>query len=380
MKSQFTVVGILALVGILAFSASAGAYTWSTYLEDIDVSTGTTDINLTYYFNATGTGGNYTNITLPCNVWELTNASTTFSIHATANQTFNLTVNGNAVNSSTALNWTDGNWSNTTLSDWGTTETDHYLNLSFESNITSNTVEINIFANDAALSSTWLSSYVSVAEAVLQSPEIEDQQAHSYFPVRDRVAVNNSLGYTITDISLNLTYPSQKISEPDSFVNITTMSTGTLSYNNISYQKYGPYVYGKANEEIDENDHEVKIRVNSHEVLTRMVYWDLVPTADDYEEYFSTLDYDTLTVKLNSVKIDWDEASIEMEDVTLVGGFNTFVFSWTEETAVAPVSVIGDWDWLYEEFGTGIALWLWIVIGIIAICIISAVAYAIIKK
>ena len=380
MKSRFTVVSILALLGILICSASASALTWETYLEDISVPSGTVDINLTYYFNGTGTSGNYTNITLPCNVWELTNTSTTFSIHATANQTFNLTVNGNAVNSSTALNWTEGNWSNTTLSDWGTTETDQYLNLSFESNITSNTIEINIVADDAALSSTWRSAYISIAEAVLTAPEINDQQSYSYFSVKDRIIVNNSLGYTITDISLVLTYPSHNLTAPSAYANITTLATSTLNYTNISYQKYGPYVTGTIKEEIDDDDHEITIRVSSHEVLTRLVDWDFDETDEDYEDYFATLDFDTLEVRLNGVKIDWEEGTIEMDDMTLVEGTNKYEFSWTEAAVPAPPVTPGPWDWLYEDYDTGIALWLWIIITVVVICIIVAVAYAVTKK
>jgi len=378
MKSRFTVVSILALLGILVFSASASALTWETYLEDIEVDSGTVDISLTYYLNATGTG-NYTNITLPCNVWELTNASTTFNITATTNQSFNLTVNGNAVNSSSALNWTLGNSSETDLSDWGTTETDQYLNISCSSNNTGNTVKIIVVASDAALSSTWLAT-LSIAEAVLTAPEIDDHQAYSYFSVKDRIIVNNSLGYTITDISLVLTYPSHNLSAPSTHVNITTLATSTLSYNNISYQKYGPYVTGTIKEDIDDDDHEITIRVSSHEVLTRLVDWDFDETADDYEDYFATIDFDTLEVKLNGVKIDWEEGTIEMDDMTLVDGTNKYEFSWTEAAAPAPPVAPGPWDWLYEDYGTGIDLWLWIIIAVVVICIIVAVIYAVSKK
>lgn len=380
MKSRFTVVSILALLGILVCSASASALTWETYLDEISVPSGTVDINLTYYFNETGTGGNYTNITLPCNVWELTNASTTFSIHATANQTFNLTVNGYAVNSSTVLNQTEGNWSNTTLSDWNTTETDQYLNLSFESNITSNTIEINIVADDAALSSTWRSSYIATAEAILTAPEINDHQAYSYFSVKDRVVITNSLGYTIRDISLLLEYPSHNLTAPSNYVNVTTLADDTTSHNNISYQKYGPYVTGTIKEEIDDDDHEITIRVSSHEVLTRLVDWDFDETAEDYEDYFATLDFDTLEVRLNGVKIDWEEGTIEMDDMTLVEGTNKYEFSWTEAAVPAPPVEPGPWDWLYEDYDTGIALWLWIIIVVVIICVIVAVAYAVTKK
>lgn len=378
MRSRFSVVSILALLGILVFSASASALTWNTYLEDISVPSGTVDISLTYYLNNTGSG-NYTNITLPCDVWELTNASTTFNITATTNQSFNLTVNGNAVNSSTALNWTDGNSSETTLSDWGTTETDQYLNISCSSNNTGNTVTINVVVDDAAFSSAWLSSYIAIAEAVLTAPEIDDQQAYSYFSVKDRVVINNSLGYTITDISLVLTYPSHNLSRPSTHVNVTTLATSDISYNNISYQKYGPYVTGSIGEDIDDDDHEVTIRVSSHEVLTRLVDWDFDETDEDYEDYFDTIDFDTLEIKLNGVKIDWDEGTIEMDDMTLVEGTNKYEFTWTEEAAAPIPPVAGPWDWITGNYGTGIALWLWIIIIIVVVCVIIAVAYAVKK-
>lgn len=378
MKSRFSVVSILALLGILVFSASASALTWNTYLEDISVPSGTVDISLTYHLNNTGTG-NYTNITLPCNVWELTNASTTFNITATTNQSFNLTVNGNAVNSSSGLNWTNGNTSETDLSDWGTTETDQYLNISCSSDNTGNTVKITVVANDAAFSSAWLSSYIAIAESVLTAPEIDDQQAYSYFSVKDRVVITNSLGYTITDISLVLTYPSHNLSSPSTHVNVTTLATSDISYNNISYQKYGPYVTGSIGEDIDDDDHEVTIRVSSHEVLTRLVDWDFDETAEDYEDYFDTIDFDTLEIKLNGVKIDWDEGTIEMDDMTLVEGTNKYEFTWTEAAAAPVPPVSGPWDWLTDDYGTGIAFWLWIIILIVVVCVIIAVAYAVKK-
>lgn len=373
---HIAVVSVLTLVGIFILASTASAVTWETYLEDITVPSGTVDISLTYWFNGTGTTGNYSNITLPCNVWGLTNASTTFSIHATANQSFNLTVNGNSVNSSTTLNWTLGNWSNTTVSDWSTTETDQYLNLSFESNITSNTVEINVVANDVAFSSAGLSTYIAIAESIQTAPEIDDEQAHSYFAVKDRVVVTNALGYTITDITLNLTYPSQAITEPYSSVNITSLANSAISYNNISYQKYGPYVTGTISEDIDGDDHEVIIRVTSHEVLTRLVDWDFDETTEDYEDYFATIDYDSLEIELNGVDIDWDEGSVEMGDMTLVDGINKFEFTWTEAEAPVVPPAPGAWDWLYEDHGTGVAIWLWMTITIVIACIIIAVIYA----
>lgn len=373
MKSRLTV-SILVLLAV--FSASASALTWETYLEDISVPSGTVDISLTYYFNTTGTSGNYTNITLPCDVWELTNVSTTFNITASANQTFNLTVNGNAINASTALNWTDGNTSLTTLSNWSTNETEQYLNFTFDSNITSNIVKITVVASDAAFSSTWLSSYIAIAETVLTAPKITDQQAYSYFSVKDRAVINNSLGYTITDITLVVAYPSHNLSHPSTHINVTTLATGALSYNNISYQKYGPYVTGSIKEDIDDDDHEVTIRVSSHEVLTRLVDWDFDETDDDYEDYFTTLDFDTLEVKLNGVKIDWDEGTIEMDDMTLVDGTNKYEFFWTESAAAVPSPVPGDWDWLTEDYGLLFPIWIWIIIVVTIACLVIAVIYA----
>lgn len=392
MRQRFTLVSILGLLGILVFAASASALTWETYLEDISTPSGSVDIDIIYWFNTTGASANYTNISLPCNVANLSQTLTNFTIYntgtaATNNATYNLTVNGVAV--------VESGWSNcsvenvTTLATMvtaGVTGTDKYINFTFDCNQTTNKIGVNITASDAELSSTWISTYVAVAETILTAPEIDDHQAFSFFSVKDRAVVTNSLsvirrnetasGYTITDISLNVTYPSHNLSDPDSSINITTLATSGVSYNNISYQKYGPYVTGTIGEDIDGDDHMVTIRVSSHEVLTRLVDWDFDETDDDYDDYFATLDFDTLVVKLNNVAIGWDEGTIEMDDDTLIEGTNNYKFYWTEEAAVAPTPVPGAWDWLSEEYGTGLAVWLWIVIIVVIVCIVIAVVYA----
>lgn len=378
MKSRFTVVSILALLGILVFSASAGAVTWNTYLEDIIVPSGTVDIDLTYYHN--GTTSNYSrNVTLPCNASELTGTTTFFNITADGgNISYNLSVNGNACNTTSHMNASETySWTLTALIAAGkVSNTDKYLNFTFGVNSTTNDIRIDITADDAAFSSTWLSTYVSVAESILTSPEVNDKQAYSYFSVKDRVAVNNNLNYTITDISLALTYPSHNLSTSDSTVDITSLATGSISYNNLSYQKYGPYVTGTIGEDIDGDDHEVTIRVSSHEVLTRLVDWDFDETAEDYEDYFATINFNTLVVKLNGVKIDWDEGTVEMDGDTLVEGVNRYEFSWSEAAAPVVTPAPGAWDWIYDDYGTGIAVWMWIIITATIACIIIAVAYA----
>lgn len=46
---------------------------------------------------------------------------------------------------------------------------------------------------------------------------------------------------------------------------------------------------------------------------------------------FDTLNYDTLEVELNGNDVDWEEGSIEMEDLTLQAQYslNKFTFQWT---------------------------------------------------
>ena len=398
---RITVIGILLLVvGMLAVPSSA--LTWETYLEDIAVNSGTTDIDVD--INATGhdnvsTAGDYYNISLPCNI---TNLNATGFVNVTCNCTAGLNINlsiNNAliindvvVNASGWYNMT----SDTTVvapglgpynDTWDMMENlsgnDRWLNFTYNSTNGDLNVTVTIYADDVALYWGWLNTSVVTTEAFLSTPEIEDAQAHSYFAVRDKIKVTNNLGYNLTNILLNMTYATQAITEPHANYNITALaSTGYVSVNNHTenYSKYGPYVFGKPVEDIDEDDHEVRIKAKSHEVLSRAVDWDFDETAEDYEDYFVTIDYDTLEVRLNNVKIDWEEGTIEMEDMSLTDGLNTFEFTWTEAEVppVPPVPV--PWEWLLEDYGTGIALWLWFVITAVVIGVIAVVVYTVRKK
>lgn len=388
---RITVIGVLLLL-IGMFAVPSSALTWETYLEDIQVNSGTTDIDdLTYYYTNTTTNTSR-NVTLPCNLSSLSGTGTyinisIFPINTSVNLTYNLTVNGDALNASSELNNTNPGvgeyfvWTLAAIKNRGNVNNaSEYLNFTFDFNTTGGNVTIVINATDSGFSSSWLASQVVTTEAFLSIPEIDDSQAHSSFAVRDKIRVTNNMVYTLTGISLNLTYADQAINEPELYRNITTLAASGINNHTINYSKYGPHVFGKPTEDIDEDEHEVKIKVKSHEGISRVVDWSLSPTAENYEDYFETIDYDTLEVKLNKVKLDWEEGTIEMEDMSLIDGLNTFEFTWTE-AALPPVPPVpGPWDWLFEDYGTGIALWMWFIIMGIVIGVIAVVAYAVRKK
>jgi len=390
---RITVICILLLViGMLAVPSSS-ALTYETYLEDINVDSGTTDFDVTYYDSnkSTASGTDYSrNITLPCELANLSGVNTYINISAspaTVNLTYNLTVNGDLLNDTDHLN--DSNlavgqwfkWNLTNIRNRGNVDnTSEYLNFTFNFNMTGSNVTIVINASDAAFSSTWLGAQVVTTEAFLSMPEIDDNQAHSSFAVRDKIKITNNMNYTLTDIVMDLTYYSQNITAPEAYRNITTLASSGINNYTVNYSKYGPYVYGAPDENIDEDEHEVEIEIRSHEVLSRIVDWSFYPTAEDYEDYFVTIDYDTLEIRLNNVKLEWEEGTIEMEDMTLTQGLNTFEFTWTEAEVPPVPPAPGPWDWLFEDYGTGIALWMWFIITAIVIGVIATVAYAVKKK
>jgi len=361
---------LLATLLFLAIMPSSSA-TWLTYREDVAVNSGTVDIDNISYHNGTTTT-TYRNVTLPCTIAQLNRTVTQFRIknENAGNLTFNLTVNGVAVNSSSAVNWSMGNWSNVTLSmmtNAGVSTSNTYLNFTFNVSNANNDIHIRIYTDDASVTRTWLNSSIVIKEKDVTTPTIGTTQGKSFWTVNDSINITNTLGYTISDVNLTPTFPSHKISAPATYYNVGTLTNGSSAVRYAQYQKYGPYVF-KIIDDSDGTSHEVTIYVKSNELLTNCVDWSIITNNPDYDGVFDTINYDTLEVEFNGQSEDWEQGSIELEDLTIKTSYsnNKFVFTWTEAIPVSIPSAVQPW-YLITFFGIALYLWAIIIIAIVAV-------------
>ena len=364
---------IIAIATILLLTTgSASATTWLTYRDTVSVGSGTTDINVES-LNITGTTSTV-NVSLPCELSSLDQDNTIFRVNASVNRTYNLTVNGIAVKTDQAV--LGGGWSNTTLADCitaGVAGTDTYINVTFTANDTA-TAQGEIVGNDSALTSTWLANNIVTKEKDVTTPTVGTGSTTSFWTVNDSITVSDSLGYTLTDLKLNITYPSDKVSTPVTQEVISSLANGASATRYIQYQKYGPYVY-KVNDDSSGTSHQVTVYIKTHELLTQVVDWELIPSKDVYNGYFDTLDNDTLAVTYNGVSQDYtvdSSGNINIEDFTARESWsqNKFVFTWTEAQVVTPPAQVSWFD--QQVFGFPV----WAILSAVILLIAVAVIYS----
>ncbi|RLG02218.1 MAG: hypothetical protein DRN54_04930, partial [Thaumarchaeota archaeon] len=270
MKRVGVILGISALLLLITVSASAS--TWLTYRDTVDVASGTVDISLTVWHNQTTTE-TYRNISLPCQISELDSSLTKFAIKANGGDiTYNLDVNGVTIKSSQTV--TDGNWDNTTLAEMisaGVSDSDTYLNFTFSVSADTNIIEIDVYGDDCALTSSWISNHVTVKEKDVTEPEVGTSSTSAFWTVNDSITVTNlGLGYNLYDVNLTLSYPAHKISTPVSYLVWTSIPADGSGTKYVQYQKYAPYVY-KVKDESEGNSHKVIVYIKTRELLTNCV-------------------------------------------------------------------------------------------------------------
>ena len=360
-----------AIVALIFALGSASATTWYTYREDLSVASGTVDISLTYWHNQTTTQ-TYRNITLPCQLGNLNRTVSKFAIKANGGDiTYNLTVNGQLIKDNVSV--TNGNWGNTTLSNivsGGVSQSDTYLNFTFNVSANTNIIKIVVYGNDSSLLSTWLSSQITIKERDVSSPTVGTSSTGSYWTVNDSITVTNNMAYTLSDLKLNLTYPSHKVSTPVTQKTISSLASSGTTTQYVQYQKYGPYIY-KVDDDSTGTSHEVTIYIKSPEQLTNIVDWTIHPSDDVYDGYLDTLNTDTLTIKQGSTEREWtlDNGYVKLTDFTVKPTWsqNKFVLTWTEAEE-APVTPTSWWEQTY----IGLPAWLWLVFTVIIIGIVFA--------
>lgn len=354
MMKKIVASGFLAFILVACMLSLNGSATWITYAETIDVPSGYADINHTFTYTANTSGSK--NVTLPCTVGDLDNSSTNFTIYNsdTGAIYYNLTVNGNAVNDTDTVASGETNTTNLTqMITAGVSASATYLNFVWNASADTDIINITIVADDAPLRSAWLNSRTTFAEEIKSDPFITRRQANSFFAVRDRCKFSNNLLFNLTDVTLNITYPSHRVSTGASTFTWTTLQNGTTGTKYVGYQKYGPRVSTIKHETIS-GGYRTTIKIYSHEILTGMVNWELDTTDEDFEDYFPKFNINTLEVELNKHDIDFEEGSVDMEDMSVVSGYNTFTFEWS---AVAPPVIAPAVVAWYEEAIFGIPIW-----------------------
>ena len=377
MKHTISIV-IVGLFALLLAASSVSAVTWLTYREDVSFSVGTVDLDIIYYHNGTTTEI-YRNITLPCDIENLTSAVWNITGDGGAEH-FNLSVNGVMCN--TSGNYSDGVSNLTTLAQMETAGVDNtstYLNFTFNASGATNDIAITVTADDATFYPGWLSSNIVVRERDVTTPEIKASLATSYWVVNNSINISSTIGYTLTDINLTTIYASHYVSNPDTYILVATLANDSYNSNWTVYQKRGPYIHS-VDDDIDGDDHKVTILIKVEELLTNCVDWELISSASVYDDMFDTLDYTTLDVEINGVNVDWDEGSIDMDDLTIrtTHSLNKFTFEWTEVSVVAAEEappILPGWTDIYWN----IPVWLWVTI-IVAIAVAATVAVVAYKK
>ena len=364
---------LLALCLLVALVPSGlSATTWLTYREDVAINSGTVDIGSGITVSDTGSAGTYQNITLPCLVSALTNDTTYVNVSTTSSQIYNLTVNGNSCNDTSTLDSTYFVWNLTDLlSNSKISGTDTYINVSFDFNESSgNSVVIHFYASDAVLLSSWLSSNIVVKEKDVTTPYIGETSSRAFWTVNDSIAVSNTIGYTLADVNLTPTFSSQTITEPATYYNVGSVTNNTSTTTYAQYQKRGPYVFD-VDDDSSGTSHEVTIYIQSNELLTSCVDWSVDLSDDEYDDVFDTMNYDTLDVEINGRDVDWDEGSVEMEDLTIRTSYsnNEFTFTWTEAAVPAPPAVTA-WHMLIF---LGIAVYVWLVLIVLVTVVIALI-------
>jgi hypothetical protein len=198
--------------------------------------------------------------------------------------------------------------------------------------------------------------------------------------------VTSALWFPLSDIVLNITYPGSSLTTPDTNFTIASFDDNGSAEVYTSYQKNGPYVY-TVDSEVSGRTHTVTINVWGRELLTSVVDWSLSTADEIYDDAFATLNYDTLSVKLNNVEIeDWEEGSIEMEDLTIKTGASTneVVFEWVAASGGAGGTGTDGTDigiqegepitnWFMESPYFGVPMFIWI--AIIAVIVIALIMF-----
>ncbi len=213
---------------------------------------------------------------------------------------------------------------------------------------TEHIVEQDVFVENVTV------GLVGVTESYLGDPFVTEDKDDSYYTVDTEFVFNNTNdNFTIDDIVVNFTYPTDARNEDATG---TTFTISSLDYTEtydkvIGYQKYGPYISGKS---IDEGTTNVmEFTVKSPLGFSRV---DFYLTIEDYPGFFPQFNTDTLVVEVNgqteSYEVVAGSTIIEVENFDLDAGTNDITLTWTPSTVSPPtVPTVPDfWNTPYGPF------------------------------
>ena len=367
MNAKIIIAGIITAL-LFFLPATIAGNEWETGKTAIAIGSATFDINDNIYFGPITAGNStYINITLPGNLANFSADETMINLKAASGTLYyNFTVNGvtstywNSTTTGTT-HWSLANWT-----DQGVANTSTYLNITVDNwNATggdSDILSITLVADDGILTDT--SIIGDVEEKTTVNPSIQYDMADSYYVVHDRAKLTNPYRFNLTYINATITYPTIAISQGSNTLIWHNIIKNTYKYAETGYQKQGPWVKD-ITATTDGTTHTITIQVRSYETLDN-VTWTIDPTSDEYSEYFTNLNYNTLEITKGSTTITWEQGTIEMSNITLDTGTNTFTITYTE-AALPPTP--GPTPW-YQQTIAGIPLWVILLITIIVLVLI----------
>ena len=374
MNAKIIIVGILTAL-LFFLPAVIADYNWETGKTGISVSSATFDINDVVYFPIqTLTPGNstYVNITLPGNLANFSADETMLNLQVEEGGTlyYNFTVNGvtstywNSTTTGT-IHWSLANWT-----DQGVDNTSTYLNITVDnwnpSGDNATMLSITLVADDGVLTDTTI--FGTMQERISTTPEILVNRTDSYYVVHDRIKVTNNYLFNLTYVNATITYPSIAVSQgSNTLVWHNVIKNGGYKYAQVGYQKQGPWVKDIDSVETG-NLHNITTQVRAYEDLDN-VTWVIDPTSDEYSEYFTNLNYNTLEITRGSTEIAWEQedGNIVIENLSLDSGTNTYTFTYTEAAIPPTPGPTPSW---YEQTIAGIPLWVILLITIIVLVLI----------
>jgi len=383
------VIGLLLVAFMLSFG-SANAYVWETHRNDVTVTSGNLDISDTIDLSApyaTGSVNVSGVVKLPCNIYNLSAMTFTIVNSGAATIHYNLTVNTKLLNSTDTVTAAGTNL--TTKAQYQTASGDRGLeNITWSFNASDAcNLTLVLTATNAVIYSYWLTENLVMKERDITTPAISNdmKSTSSSWAVNNSIAAVNTWGIDFTGVILNVTYPSNKLSDGSSSVTMVALSNGTLTTTRYTqYQKRGPYLYS-VEETISGNNHVVTVKVRSPEMLRDIVDWTLIASADDYEGVFDTINYGNLDLELNNIDIDWSQGSVVMDELTIKTSptNNVFTFDWTVSTITPSVGSVT--DQIAETLAGSTAgvpnfIWMFVVVAIIIVAYLLYMSTKPVKK